>query len=470
FGLGVGVMATLLGVGEVVLEQARAPQLTGGGQWVVSGTSGPVTSARFVIARIHRAWAAQQPTTADQQPTTTGQQPTTADQQPTTADQQPTTNDCIASPRLRADLFLIRNGATVPVRARAGIPSLERALGDPETSGLGSWADTNADRRWVTPDAADVLRGMDRFHAVPDVPARMSSWAEWLYFKGRSGDLQFYATFLFGPAGPDGRRRAGVRLQMDRGGRITSYSANDSIDEAELLRAGPDVTIGRSRVRLDGLRYRIVLDLPGASGEIDIAGVAGRSLPPYTLRGAGGWISGYTIPVMSGSLSGWIATDRTRTTLAGTGYHDHNWGFWEGVSWRWGQVQYGDLAIVYGRVFPPADAADATRVPGVIVALGPGGPIGYSTRVSIDETDDPATGQPRRINVRGRGESLDLQMQIQVEDAIVNRGGALAAGPDFLQLRGRYRVTGRAGGQAVDFEASGAAETFRGGAPPPTRQ
>ena len=31
FGLGVSVMATLLGVGEVVLEQARAPQLAGGG-------------------------------------------------------------------------------------------------------------------------------------------------------------------------------------------------------------------------------------------------------------------------------------------------------------------------------------------------------------------------------------------------------------------------------------------------------
>ncbi|HEY7285026.1 MAG TPA: hypothetical protein VH497_06280 [Vicinamibacterales bacterium] len=437
FGLGVGVMATLLGVGEVVLEQARAPQLVGGGQWIVSGTSGPVTSARFVIDRIHRAAAAQ----------------------------QPTTNNYVASPRLRADLFLVRNGATTPVRAKGGIPSLERALGDPETSGLASWTDTDADRKWVAPDAADVLRSMDRFHAVPDVPARRASWAEWLYFKGRSGDLQFYATFLVGPTGPDGRRRAGVRLQMDRGGRITSYAANDSIDEAELLNTAPEVAIGRSRVRLEGLRYRLSLDLPGATGEIDIQAVTGRSLPPYTLRGAGGWISGYTIPVMSGSLGGWIATEGTRTTLAGTGYHDHNWGFWEGVSWRWGQVQQGNLSFVYGRVFPPADAADATRVPGVIVALGPDGPVGYSTRVSIDETDDPATGRPRRITVRGRGESLDVQMQIQVEDAIVNRGGALTAGPDFLQLRARYRVTGNAGGQAVDFEASGAAETFRGGSP-----
>ncbi len=444
FGLGVGVMATLLGVGEVVLEQARAPQLTGGGQWIVSGVNGPMTSARYVIDRIHRAGANQQQAN-NQQLTTT------------------------ASPRLRADLFLVRNGATVPVRARAGIPSLERSLGDPETSGLVSWTDTAADLRWTAPDPAEVLRGMDRFHSVPDVPARASSWAEWLYFKGRSGELQFYATFLVGAVQPDGRRRAGVRLQLDRSGRVTSYSASDSVDDRELLRTAPDVTIGRNHVRLDGLRYHVTLDLPGASGEFDVEAVAGRSLPPFVLRGAGGWVSGYTIPVMSGSLSGWIDADGARTNLAGTGYHDHNWGFWEGVSWRWGQVQHGDRSFVYGRVFPPADAADATRVPGFLIALGPDGPTGYSTRVRIDETDDPATGHPRQITVRGRGDSLDLQMTIQVEDAIVNRGGALAAGPDFLQLRGRYRVKGTAGGQTVDFEAQGAAETFRGRPSQPVR-
>jgi len=41
-------------------------------------------------------------------------------------------------------------------------------------------------------------------------------------------------------------------------------------------------------------------------------------------------------------------------------------------------------------------------------------------------------------------------------------GGALAKGPDFLQLRGTYHVSGKAGGQAVDFTAPGAAETFGG--------
>jgi hypothetical protein len=53
-------------------------------------------------------------------------------------------------------------------------------------------------------------------------------------------------------------------------------------------------------------------------------------------------------------------------------------------------------------------------------------------------------------------------MDIAVDDAVVTPGGALASGPDFLQLRGRYHVTGKSGGRDVDFTAPGAAETFRG--------
>ena len=165
---------------------------------------------------------------------------------------------------------------------------------------------------------------------------------------------------------------------------------------------------------------------------------------------------------MSGALSGSLSAGGARITLAGLGYHDHNWGFWEGVSWRWGQVQHEGLSYIYGRVHPPADAADPERMPGVLVALGPDGPVGYATRVRIEETDDPATGRPRRIVVTGRGGAIDLTMDIAVESAIVTRGGALADGPDFLQMRAQYHVTGRAGGQSVDFTAPGAAETFRG--------
>jgi hypothetical protein len=234
------------------------------------------------------------------------------------------------------------------------------------------------------------------------------------------------------------------------------------VDNALLLASAPDLQVGANRVRLEGLRYHVTLDLAGVSGDIFIDAAPGRSLAPLAIRGAGGWVSGYVVPVTSGTLSGTLSIHGSSVQLAGEGYHDHNWGFWAGVSWRWGQVQHDGLSYVYGRVYPPADAADPERIPGVLVALGPDGPVGYAARVRIEETNDPATGRPTRIVVTGRGGELDVTMDIAVDAAIVTPGGALANGPDFLQLNARYHVTGRAGGQAIDFTAQGAAETFRG--------
>lgn len=449
FGLGVSVMATLLGVGEVILEQARSPALAGGGDVVVSGATGRVHSARFILSSILGLPPLQGRVT-------------------------------VASPRRRARLYLVREKRVVAIGARGGIPSRERALGDRETSDVAAWVDAPADAAWAAADPASVLRAMDRFHAVPDVPARVSSWAEWLYFNGGSGPTRFYLTFLVGPPRPGGRRAAGVRLQLDQGGRVTSYAEGAEVDEDEVLASAPDLAIGSSRVRLEGLRYRITIDLPRmdpappgtptrVQGELTLEAVPGGALPPLMVRGARGWLSGYVVPVMSGTLAGHLDVGGERLALdGGTGYHDHNWGFWEGVSWQWGQVQHGGLSFVYGRVRPPADAADPQRVPGFLAALGPYGPIGYATDVSIEETNDPSTGRPRRIVVRGRGPSLDLSMDLAVEDAVATRMSPSWAGgsTDLLQLRVRYRVVGKAGDQHIDFEAPGAAETFRGRASP----
>ena len=187
------------------------------------------------------------------------------------------------------------------------------------------------------------------------------------------------------------------------------------------------------------------------------------------------WVSGYVVPVMSGTLTGSLMVRNENVRSAdpevgaiifndGAGYHDHNWGFWKDVSWRWGQVHHGDLSLVYGRIHPPADAADPERIPGFLAAIGPDGPVGYATNVAIEESNDPATGHPRSIKVSGRSSSLDIAMELAIDEAIVTRrGGGLFGGEqDFLQLRARYRVRGRAGERSIDFTASGAAETFRG--------
>lgn len=249
-------------------------------------------------------------------------------------------------------------------------------------------------------------------------------------------------TFLAGPARPDGMRVAGVRLQLDRGGRMETFNASAQLDEAAIA-AAPELTIAGNRIRLHGLRYQLTLDLRGeggrAIGDLFIEGAADRLMPPIEIRGAGGWRSGYVVPVMSGVLGGTLVVNGERISLdQGLGYHDHNWGFWEGVSWQWGQVQHGETSIVYGRVSPPREAADPDRMPGFFAAIGPDGPIGYATHVRIEEVDAPESSRPRRITVRGRSASIDLTLTFSVEDLIVNQnGGPLLSAMDFLQLRGR---------------------------------
>jgi hypothetical protein len=356
-----------------------------------------------------------------------------------------------------------------------------------------AWVDAPGDMGWSAPDQAEILRAMDRFHPVPP-PSPLSvvsgfsrtpdgfnrnSWAEWLYFNGRSpdGQVRFYLTFLTGPPDANRKRPALVRLQLDRAGRSTNYSVSDTIDDAALLQHAPDLEIGDNRVQLEGSRYHVTLALSrersgraapsrnaDVRGDIMLDAPRGRSLPPAAIQGAHGWVSGYVAPVLSGAIHGSLTVDGERVAFDGlVGYHDHNWGFWEGVRWQWGQVAHGDMSILFGRVFPPPSVADPDRVPGFLGVLGPDGPIAFSTSVDIQEQGDPAA--PRTITIRATGEQLDVQLAFSVEESVRTRMAltrmSSGAAIDFLQLGGVYRVTGRAGTRGIAFTARGSAETFR---------
>ncbi|MBI2187714.1 MAG: hypothetical protein HYU37_11460 [Acidobacteria bacterium] len=448
FGLGVAVMAILLGVAQIVLEQSRAPALVGGGDVLI--TVAPPLPGRLLLSGTLQSDALRPRIRA-------------------------------AAPAHSATLLLVRNGRRTPVTAFGSIPSLQQAVGDTETAGLAAWRDSADDRAWTQESPGRVLRYIDRFHPIPDAPAWADSWAEWLYFNGRGTDARFYLTFLVGPTLEDGRRAAGVRLQLDRGGRMEAFSASQPISEEEALRA-PDLVIGRNSVRLDGMRYRVHLDLRGEKGrrvrgDLTLHASPGRLLPPLEIDGAGGWRTGYVVPVMSGTLEGTLDVDSERLSFDdGAGYHDHNWGFWRGVSWQWGQAQSGDVSLLYGRIFPPREAADPERLPPFVGVLGPDGPIAFTnpagpnrgaTRVTISESND-ARGRPQAISLTAKGGDLDLQVSFTVESTVTTPAagsGPRASGLDFLQMRGTYTVTGRAGQRRLHFSAPGSAETFRGQAP-----
>lgn len=432
FGAGVGVMAILLGVAEIVLDQSRAPALVGGGDVVIR--LGPQVPARLVLSGTLLSDALRPRVAA-------------------------------AAPGHTTALYLIHEGRMTRVAARGGIPSLERALGDDETSAIEAWRDLPADVEWMRNTPERLLREVDRFHPIPDAPAWASSWAEWLYFNGRAQDARFYLTFMVGPRQKDGLRSAGVRLQLDRNGKVENFSASGPIPEADALKA-PELTIAGNSVRLEGLKYIVSLDLPGPRGQrvrgtLTIEASPGRMVPPIEIAGARGWRSGYVVPVMSGRLDGELDLDGEKIPFdGGTGYHDHNWGFWQGVSWQWGQAQQGDLSLLYGRVFPPPDAADPDRIPGFVGVLGPDGPLGYATNVTITETND-ASGQPETISVTASSAVLDIRVRFDVGSVVTTRR-TVGTELDFLQMRGTYTVSGKAGDRPVNFTAPGSAETFRG--------
>src|SRR5262245_2809190 len=293
FGLGIAVMAALLGVGEVILEQARSPALSGGGDLFLAGTVGSIDNARFMMANGVGGSALRARTAA-------------------------------VSPTRKAGLFLIvKPGDAVPVSVRGGIPSLQKAVGNPEVTAQAAWLDEGGDASWTHPSPDDILRAMDRFHPVPR-DTDHTSWAEWLYFNGRTPDgrLRFYLTFLTGAprarSGDDGEadtRPALVRLQLDRDGRSTNYSAVAMIDGRDLLERAPDLDAAGNRVRVEQSRYRITLALmkepgaagrrgaaaakPSVTGELVLDAPPGRAVPPGTIHGARGWQSGYVVPVLS---------------------------------------------------------------------------------------------------------------------------------------------------------------------------
>jgi hypothetical protein len=322
---------------------------------------------------------------------------------------------------------------------------------------------------------------MDRFHQPPDLPEFAASWAEWLYFNGRTADgrTRFYLTFMVGPGIPSrpGFRSAGVRLQLDRDGHTTNFSSREEVNAQQVLEAAPDLDIGASRARLEGPRYRITLRLTSERDGSELTGALtldpdpGRSLPPAVIRGARGWLSGYVVPVLSGRLTGSLS-ERARTPgtpgtipIAGEGYHDHNWGFWRDVRWQWGQVATGDLSFIYGRVFPPAEVADPDRIPGFLGVLDKSGLVGVATNVQIAEhssgTSASPEGAPQTIRVTARGGSVDVSLTFSTDRA-VRTGLAMTGGAtDFIQMGGTYRIEGRAGGRTIDLTARGAAETFR---------
>jgi len=293
---------------------------------------------------------------------------------------------------------------------------------------------------------------MDRFHA-PSGP----SWAEWWYFNfidplGPYGYLTF-AT--------DGRGRAIVAVTVRLGDRLIRWT--DSHPAAVLpdgTGTGLGFAAGSHRVDLRDGAYHIRLWRPGFAADLVVRSEQPAWVfPPVEWRSKG-FRSGYVVPILRGTITGRIRASGRTIPIRGVAYHDHNWGNWARVTWEWGTVSTSQYALLTGLVRHPALPSRETFL--ALYAQHPTRPGLLATmRGTIPELDRwRSRGSvllPGRFRYRAANDAGDrLAVEIAVRDTVVTPAQGLL----FLQVRGRYHVTGRVAGRPVRFEAEGFAETF----------
>jgi len=148
------------------------------------------------------------------------------------------------------------------------------------------------------------------------------------------------------------------------------------------------------------------------------------------------------------------------------------------VTWEWGAGRGRAYTLLYGRVQPP-DSLRTTAPLFLYLVDSLGFRALFRPRAIAYEDGRTVMVDGRTIRVPSRGVLEDmrgddtLRVELTVEDAtatdtrrgLVERGEAeyarRLARPYFVQMKGRLRVSGRAGGRPVAGEGRGFFETYR---------
>lgn len=498
FALAVGVMISLLSVGEAIVEQARDADLVGGADLVLvpEGTDvevlklGGVTAMFATIpnARFIQRQLLSGPRYAD-------------------------AIEAAAPSWSGRPVFLrVRPGAPVVQGiASATVPSLERAVG---VSALPpAWTDSPGEARFARLEGPDLYDEMDRWHRPDPAHPDRARWAEWHYFNvldvatGRHAYLSFFVagdvhagnavgslSIQLGAPGAPAERHA-FAVPIDAGA-IDSTSARVTIAASRALqpaeqRAAAAAGIafdpdGRAESRVEDGVYRLRARFrDGRTGlpvalDLAVTPTPRAYFPPMVLRGVDGFESGYVVPAVLARARGTIDVGGRVTRFEDAlSYHDHNWGTWRNVAWDWGQVQSADgrVALLYAVVHAPEleQAGQGGRHFAVVTADdGFLGVLRPERIVYADWREGPSVaGRPVRVPGTIRfsavtgGDSLEVRLAVEdvaaslpAGDPREDAGATLGGGRVFLQMRGLWSVRGRVAGRRLDFSAPGAAETF----------
>ncbi len=478
FGLGVGVMITLLAIGEAMVTQARDEKLVGGGTVTVlpegldievmktGGVGGmfvSIPNARFVYRQVLAS-----PRLADM----------------VTA----------VAPQTEGVLLYVRTagGREHAVRAMGEVPSATRAVGAAPTLVAGAWVDDEGDRRWIAPSDAELRHEIDRLHVTPSqlAPAESRTWAEWHYFNVLSEDRRRWAflTLAVGGDVPDGDWGGQVLLTVhEQGQPARRFVREVPARSVRLDTTRADLELGDDRVEVlpDG-RYRVTAhataERGGARARITLTvSPAPRAYFPGAAIGGEALVSGYAVPALRAVADGELCIDDRCERFAGAqSYHDHNWGVWRDVEWEWGASRAGDFTFLYGRVMRGGE--DDVAEPLFLYLVDS---LGFRALfrprvIQYEDTRTAVSPSGERVQVPARAVMIDvrgadtLRVEIDVEDAVVSAVRRVDIGASnegdttqarlrrwFVQMKGTARLSGRIRGSVVSGEGTGFFETYR---------
>ncbi len=494
-GIAVGVMITLLSIGEAVLVQATDKDLVGGGDLLLlpagidvevmkiggpTGMYSMLANARFLFRQVlsgPRFAATFAPVTPDY-----ADLPFAA-----------------ASPGLVEKVMYARlavpagtPAAPLEVLAHGFIPSLDVAAGGPTAAFVRQgivWRDHDADRMWVDPPVDSLYNDMDRFHLPPRTLPDLDRWAEWLYFNFTDPATGVFGTVSLIASGDieAGQGRATSLLQIVSPGEPAHELRTEMPLAADgISLAGVDLRFGAHTTATfrDGA-YQLHLEWTDPRGPV-YADLTVRPLldlyyPPVLIQDSERWISGYTVPALRTWVSGTIRAPGVTLTLREVpGYHDHNWGTWRGVSWEWGTASSAEHALLYGRVEHPTHSPGAAGA-GIFLLLAQARSAGQRggtlalfrpQATQYDWSEAPAGGAPHAptaMTLAATSESGTTHLNPAERDRIDVRldvhhvASSRMRQPEeqvFLQLQGSFDVRARIAGHETRFVTPGFAEVF----------
>src|SRR5262249_9388906 len=211
-----------------------------------------------------------------------------------------------------------------------------------------------ADAAWLAPPSGELLDRLDRFHRVPRGTG--PTWAEWDYFTftdPKSG-VYGYLTVL---AGGEGHGAVIVRVRRP-GQAVEDVVLRARIAPGDLSERSANQRVGPAQILNESGRYHVTVHDPRLDVDLWVSPEPGFYLPPGEISGDV-IISGYVVPVIRGSISGYLRTPRGEVRLAGApAHHDRHWGTWRGVCWEWGEASGPGGAVLYGGLHVAAPGAN----------------------------------------------------------------------------------------------------------------